>query len=979
MLVSAQAFSQHSSLAYRKLADSLYVHHHYQDAINYYERALKKSRDPGNIMLQIAKSHLKTNQPHESEEWFLKARENKATLTLDDYYLYARALITLKKRNQADALLESILESDPNAQQVRRALTDLRNFEKYYQDSASFIIDSLNVNTSDAEFAPAYYKDGLVFSSARAEGPMRKKYHWDNSHFLNLYYSPMTKDKRFVAPEIFERELNTPHHEGPAMFYDNYQRMILNRNQPLKMKHRNDLYEWRLGLYDALFDPTKASWKVVPLPINQLEYSYAHPWISEDGNTLYFSSDRPGGYGGMDLYRVIRKDGVWGIPFNLGPAVNTAENEVFPFFIENTLYFASDGHGGLGGLDLFQCKLTVNGFSPPQNLGYPMNSPADDFSLITTGKQRNGYFASARSGNDDLFSFQKLAPNIKILAHIYDSLTRKPLAGADIQIITSTGGLDSTLKADENGDFVIELPEETAYMIIGTKDDKIGMVSDIADVSKINKIPAFADTTRVACLGFIQNEEGEPRTAKLISITDETTGETLDHPGDQSQITFLGKKGHNYNIDIQDERGNQANHKLAIGLNDKDPKIFTMILPDDHPVLEMSARLFKADDDQPVANANVRVITYGDNDMELTSDENGIVDFSLKEGTAFMIVGTKENLSGMQSGLAEKGVNDKVSMILPVPMYGDDKGVIALGLVTNTSGIPVGNYKATVKNKTTGEEIPSKAEKGLLSFNVDKGKEYDITVEHDDYLTSRQELSIPEDGPEIEKFTVVLEDKPNSKLKTLPLVALETDVIADNIKSGKSDLLLVDTDKGTSKMYIKSGDELSEITERDSLLYHQTPLGNEYLGKGLLSKLRRNPSSVLKGLDREDVTALRNIYFEFDKATLDEKDMEYLQQVKSILNLDRTTKLIIAGHADDRGSDDYNIKLSGRRAQAVSKFLISQGIPKERIILKAYGESLPVVPCFDADCSEDDHQQNRRAEFVLSQDDILDSRVSPKM
>ena len=149
-----------------------------------------------------------------------------------------------------------------------------------------------------------------------------------------------------------------------------------------------------------------------PLPFNNPAYSYLHPSISEDGNVLYFASDKPGGYGGTDIYRAVANHSGFGAhPINLGPVVNTTEDEAFPFFIENTLYFTSNGHGGLGGLDIFRSEQANGEFTPPINLAYPINSTADDFSLVTAPDQRNGYFASSRTGNDDLFSFQKLSVN----------------------------------------------------------------------------------------------------------------------------------------------------------------------------------------------------------------------------------------------------------------------------------------------------------------------------------------------------------------------------------------------------------------------------------------------------------------------------------------------------------------------------------------------------------------------------------------
>lgn len=682
-LTATAAWSQHSSAAYRKLADSLYAHHHYQFAADYYQKALKKSPHQGDIMLSLAKSYHNINQIAESEKWFVRAKQNHGRFSIDDYYQFAQVLIVLKKTYTADTLLQHVLENDPDHALASRILSDLRNFEKYIQDSASVAVQRLPLNTEESEFSPVYYKDGIVFSSSRRDGSSKRS-HWDNSPFLNLYYSRKDSRQEFGSPILFEDDLSTKHHDGPAAFYDDYKRMIINRNQKIKVEGRRKLYEWRPGLYEAALDKDR-SWLVTPLPFNDPLYSYLHPWISNSGRILYFASNMPGGYGGTDIYRVERENGAWRIPVNLGPAINTAQDEAFPFVVDSTLYFASNGHGGLGGLDLFKSVLVNDDYSTPLNLGYPLNSTADDFSLITDPTQRNGYFASARYGNDDLFSFRKLATN----------------------------------------------------------------------------------------------------------------------------------------------------------------------------------------------------------------------------------------------------------------------QVLALGLVTDSSGNPIGGYRAVVTDKNSNSNIPVQIEKGVMNFLGDRDETYRILVEHDQYESASEELAIPTQGPETEKFTIVLKKKSDDQ---------------------NSKLLVVNTDKGTSRMYLKKGDDLTEITEKDSLLYLQTPEGNEYLAKGNLT----DASKVLKelGLQKSDRTNLRNIYFDFDMATLDEGDKVYLNEVKNILEHDPTLSLVVAGHADDRGDDEYNIKLSRRRVQAVSKYLISQGIDKDRIIPKAFGESLPVVPCFNADCSEEDHQKNRRAEFVLRHDAV---------
>ena len=192
LLTGTIAFGQHSSNAYRDLADSLYRHHHYQYAANYYEKALKKAGDPGYLMLQLGKCYDKVNKPLEAEQWFRMASQKRAKFTDEDYYLYAEALIAQQKYERADSLLDRITTIYPEMFMAQIALDDLRNMDRYYADSALYKVQYLPFNTDVAEFSPIRYKNGLVFTSARQEGAMRKKYHWDNSHFLNQYLARNT-------------------------------------------------------------------------------------------------------------------------------------------------------------------------------------------------------------------------------------------------------------------------------------------------------------------------------------------------------------------------------------------------------------------------------------------------------------------------------------------------------------------------------------------------------------------------------------------------------------------------------------------------------------------------------------------------------------------------------------------------------------------------------------------------------------------
>jgi len=760
LLISHLAFSQQGSLAHQRLGDSLYHDHHYQDAIVYYQKALRNSPNAGEVMLQIAKSYGKINDADDAEKWFEQAHANHAKFSSSDTYEYVRILRMLKKHDVAESILERVVAEDPNALVARQALDDIQNATKYYKDSTAFTAKPLSINTPESEFAPAYYRDGIVFTSARQEKFARQKYHWDDSDYLNLYFSKIDSSGAWQAPVLFERELNTKYHDGPATFYNNNERMVVNRNEATKSKEKDDLWVWHIALYDGQYTASTGTWLVTKMPFDQPPYSFAHPAVVDGGNVLYFVSDIPGGYGGTDIYKVMRKNGVWTKPYNLGPAINTPGNEVFPFVVNNTLYFSSTGHGGLGGLDIFKSTVTKNGFSPAENMGYPFNSIADDFSLIATADFETGYFASNRRGNDDLFSFDKSAPPIPMLAHIYDGVTQQSLAGAEIQMITSTGG-DVTLTSDENGEVAFELIPETTYMIIGSKDGKVGMLTGTASAEgdrthMTHQIPVYGDTARIACIGVIKDESGIPQNAAKITIIDETTGKKLEHANGQSVVNFLGEKNHTYRIEIENDKGDVTVQTVSIGADEKSSKTWNMVLKPSVTTLTFAAQVIKADDKTPLGGADVKIITFSEPDQTMVADAEGKVEFSVQEGTAYMVVGTKDELTGMYAGMAERGM-DKSVVTHPVPAHGDPKNPVTVAsLVTDSKGEVIQDAKAIVTEKATGKTISAQVENGVLSFLGERGKDYNIAVEKEGYITTLQEITIMGDADPVQKGSIAL-------------------------------------------------------------------------------------------------------------------------------------------------------------------------------------------------------------------------------
>ena len=271
------------------------------------------------------------------------------------------------------------------------------------------IKNELNINTEGLEFSPTFYEDGIVFISTNSVGLKKLKDEKLDSDAMSILRSRRNTEGELMAPEPFAEELTSKYHEGPVCFDRTAETVFFSRNavnSKGKQKVAKDGLQ-KMRLYYA--KKTASVWgEPVALPFNNGEYDDCHPAISIDGDKLYFASNRPGGMGGMDLYVSYRVGSSWSEPVNLGPEINSSKNDVFPFIhADNTLYYASDGHPGAGGFDLFYAVMTDDGWTKPVNMGEPFNTNKDDFGLIVDLNKINGYFSSngkGGAGKDEVFS-----------------------------------------------------------------------------------------------------------------------------------------------------------------------------------------------------------------------------------------------------------------------------------------------------------------------------------------------------------------------------------------------------------------------------------------------------------------------------------------------------------------------------------------------------------------------------------------------
>lgn len=462
------------------------------------EYAKAKSRqERGPLAYKIGDSYRRTGRFEQAAQWFDKAaRDNYGPEALR---AYAFALKNAERYAEAREAFKNLSIEIGSPYEYRKEITACAIAEDWIKQipHEGWNIEPAPFNSPANDFAPALLPDRrIVFSSDRAMSKGEKTYDWTGLKFTDLYV--VSPDN--ASAQLFDPVINTEAHEGTACFNANATEMFFVR--AVGAYKGDDVF---CKIHFARRDG--ASWSSpTPLPFQKERVNYMHPTLSADGATLYFAANDPEGWGGYDIYAAQRNpriEGQWDEPRLLGRNVNTPGNELFPTLHADTLYFASDGHTGMGGLDIFRSyRVEKMGWTPPLNLKAPVNSGADDFGFVVaeqrTGQKTgdlllSGYLASNRPGGrggDDIYRFERRIPpprpapstpppapaparlvlEVYVLEKIFSApddpnsriLGRKPLAGATLQVETG-GGKKQQFVTGEDGLYRIEIKPDADY------------------------------------------------------------------------------------------------------------------------------------------------------------------------------------------------------------------------------------------------------------------------------------------------------------------------------------------------------------------------------------------------------------------------------------------------------------------------------------------------------------------------------------
>ena len=463
-LLTSTIYSQKTDIA---SADKKYEKFAYIDAIKTYERLFAKGVKTPDMLQKLGNSYYFNADLVNAAKWYgeLFSLESAISEKIEPeyYYRYSQSLKAIKNYEKADAMLAAFVLKNGRDNRAKLALNQKDYLAVIKKNSGRYLIQNSATNSKESDYGSAFYeKNKLVFASERDKNAQKQS--WTGQSYTNLYQATINQDGSLSAPQKFSKNLNSVYNESTPAFTKDGKTVYFTRNNFIKGKRKNNSNNSTLlKVYKA--DASGSSWtNIVELPFNSDEYNVAHPCLSADEKTLYFASDMPGTFGQSDIFKVAIFDNKgYGDPENLGKMINTEGRETFPFVTDNNeLYFSSDGHPGLGGLDIFVAKLEKNrSLRKVVNIGEPINSSKDDFGFLIDSKTKFGYFTSNRDGGiggDDIYMLQEKAVIINpcenaLTGKVKNQTDREPIEGAKVSLYDFNFNLIETKSSDADGYF----------------------------------------------------------------------------------------------------------------------------------------------------------------------------------------------------------------------------------------------------------------------------------------------------------------------------------------------------------------------------------------------------------------------------------------------------------------------------------------------------------------------------------------------
>jgi outer membrane protein OmpA-like peptidoglycan-associated protein len=465
--------------------DKAFDKFNYEQAMYFYETVYETSPSDPAVTRRIADTYRRLGQLNMSAEWYRKTLELDPSNASDMLY-YAEALKSMQEYDEAIFWYENYQKLVPHDARAQSHLRDKMYYKDLFADTLRYDMKRQRINTAMPVINASWFSEDKVLVSA---------VNFDNSKggeeepYLDVFVCELTRDKELANPKRLSNKVNSKYHDGPAFYSFAQNTLYITRTnmkggKPVRDKNGNV----NLKIYESKYE--NGQWTAAQeWRYNNNDYSTGHATLSKDGQTMYFVSTKPGGFGGSDIHVCYRSGEGWSEPENLGPIINTEGNEMFPSIGDDgVLYFTSDGHAGLGGLDIFMSEFKDGKWQVPRNMGAPINSHHDDFALIYDISSDLGFFCSNRSGmgDDDIFSYKHrhvnqmmVAGTLKAGVKTYQRLSESErfefsaMAGEKVEVYMM------------NGEYFDETTPALVYEVPNVNDPYIHTGSNMVALSKV--------------------------------------------------------------------------------------------------------------------------------------------------------------------------------------------------------------------------------------------------------------------------------------------------------------------------------------------------------------------------------------------------------------------------------------------------------------------------------------------------------------
>lgn len=560
------------SLATKAKADRLAHNLAFREALPLYLKAVEQDEHPA-VVLALAECYRMLQNEPKAQQWYAKVVHLDS---LNPVYRlrYGQTLMALERYDEARPWLERYAAERPDDPRGKHLAWACKNIQSLREGGFPASLEALSINSARTEIGAVPFEGQLLFAGERDTilGVQRRN-RWSGAPFLALYTAEVDEEGLTTGKvRRLRGDLNGRYHDGPASPL----RLPSDENQvassrddarpaELYLTHNQDQSGVRMD--DAAVSvrhleiaralrQSNGKWRLddaVLMPFNNANWSTAHPALSADGRTLVFVSDRPGGYGGSDLYvSTLQADGsAWSEAVNLGPDINTPGEEVFPFLhVDGTLYFSSDGLPGLGGLDLFEAApASASGqalrYAEPVHMGAPLNSSRDDYGLYLDETRSGGYTVSNRfggAGGDDLYRVRNVG--VRLEGVVTEAFGGKPVPGASLRLRQS-GRLIERLESQRNGQYGFRVGAEREYELVvrapGYLQKKVPVqIGALEHPASVRMDVVLEDTLQIRLLVQVINQESrEPLRHARVMVYNKCTNVNEEFPADSMGLLQL--------------------------------------------------------------------------------------------------------------------------------------------------------------------------------------------------------------------------------------------------------------------------------------------------------------------------------------------------------------------------------------------------------------------------------------------------------